>query len=178
MVAWRAVRPVFVVAAATAAVLLVVVTWAAAGARPAVGGPSYNYDAPGDGTTTWTGAHNGAFVAYDDPAERSRVALTFSGPRLAAEGVGAALTAPTRITGYAVGRDGVRHGIHQAISRDGGRGVSPQAILNAVRGAKPEYQASRGTWKYSGDDAVVILNSRGQVVTTWARGSRGWRNQP
>jgi RHS repeat-associated protein len=98
--------------------------------------------------------------------------------RFAARGLGAAGSAPTRITGYAVGRDGTRHGLHQAISRDGGRGVSPQAILNAVRNTKPEWQAASGTWKYAGDDAVVILNPRGEVVTTWARGSQGWRNLP
>lgn len=49
---------------------------------------AYNYDGPAALTIIWTDAHNGPFVAYDDPAERSRVALTFSGPRLAAEGGG------------------------------------------------------------------------------------------
>jgi len=95
-----------------------------------------------------------------------------------AEGAEEAATAPTKITGYAIGRDGSRHGLQQAISRDGGRGVSPQAMLDAVRSGQPQYQAARGTWKYVGDDAVVVLNSRGQVVTAWSRGSKGWRNQP
>ena len=48
--------------------------------------PAYNYDEPAALPTTWTDAHNGAFVAYDDFAQRSGVAATFSGRRLAAEG--------------------------------------------------------------------------------------------
>ena len=41
---------------------------------------------------------------------------------------------------------------------------------------KPQWQAARGTFMYAADDAVVILNTRGQVVTTYARGSAGIRN--
>jgi hypothetical protein len=40
------------------------------------------------------------------------------------------LTAPRKITGYAITkRDGLRHGLRQAMDRDGGRGVSPAAML-------------------------------------------------
>lgn len=80
------------------------------------------------------------------------------------------LAAPRVITGY------TRHGLEQAIGREGA-GVSPRAILHTVKNAPPTSQVG-GTWKYVGDDATVVLNHRGQVVTTWARGQRGMRNQP
>jgi hypothetical protein len=49
-------------------------------------------------------------------------------------------------------------------------------MVDAVRTAEPQWQAAREAFKYIGKDAVVILNKRGQVVTTFARGSRGIRN--
>jgi RHS repeat-associated protein len=88
----------------------------------------------------------------------------------------AAKEAPRKITGYAVDRDGVRHGLAQAIARDAGRGVSPRAMLDAVRNAEPQWQAGRQTWRFEGDDAVIVLNTRGQVVTTWAKSRSAWRN--
>jgi hypothetical protein len=70
------------------------------------------------------------------------------------------------------------HGEEQAQSRDGGRGVSDQAMDDAVKNPEksPEPQAN-GTYKYVGKNAIVILNSDGKVVTTWARNSAGWRNR-
>jgi RHS repeat-associated protein len=71
------------------------------------------------------------------------------------------------ITGY------TRHGLNQAISRDG-VGVSPSAILDAVR--NPLETVSRnGTVRYVGERAAVVLNDAGRVITTWARSSAGWR---
>jgi hypothetical protein len=32
------------------------------------------------------------------------------------------------------------------------------------------------TWRFEGDDAVVVLNTRAQVVTTWAKSRTAWRN--
>jgi len=40
---------------------------------------------------------------------------------------------PSKIRGYAISRDGSRHGLEQALGRDAGRGVSPRAMLDAVR---------------------------------------------
>ena len=67
-----------------------------------------------------------------------------------------------------------RHGINSAISHDG-VGVSPQAILNAVSNPSQVIQQANGTFKYIGENAVVVLNEFGQVVTTWATSSSAWR---
>jgi hypothetical protein len=33
-----------------------------------------------------------------------------------------------------------------------------------------------GSYKYFGEDAEVILNKDGQVITAWAKTRDGWRN--
>lgn len=73
-----------------------------------------------------------------------------------------------RITGY------TRHGLHQAISREG-IGVSPRAILNAVRDPHRVIQRSGGITEYVGEAARVRLNSVGQVVTVIPTSRRGFR---
>lgn len=76
-----------------------------------------------------------------------------------------------KITGY------TRHGLNQAIGRNGGRGVHPEAILDAVRSpTKVIEQAGRAT-KYVGKDATVILIGEGKVITTWDRPRNPVRNQ-
>lgn len=78
---------------------------------------------------------------------------------------------PNQITGRTV------HGDQQALSRDGGRGVSDEAMNDAVQNpTKPPEPQPGGRYKYVGKNATVILNSAGKVVTTWARNSAGWRN--
>lgn len=73
------------------------------------------------------------------------------------------------ITGY------TGHGVHQAISRDG-HGVSTRAIRDSVRRpTEVQPQPDRGTTKYVGKDAVVILNGNREVVSAWAKGRRAWR---
>lgn len=49
-------------------------------------GPVFNYDAPAALTTTALTAHSTAFLAYDDPAQRSHGAVGVLQARLAAEG--------------------------------------------------------------------------------------------
>jgi RHS repeat-associated protein len=68
-----------------------------------------------------------------------------------------------KITGY------TDHGLKQAIGRDGGRGVHPEAILDAVRNPTKVVEQAGGTTKYIGEQGTVILNSEGKVVTTWGR---------
>jgi hypothetical protein len=63
------------------------------------------------------------------------------------------------ITGF------TRHGINQAITR----GVSPSAILDAVRNPLQVLPQPNGTIRYVGSNAVVVLNPSGQVVTVWGR---------
>ncbi|MEL1264785.1 RHS repeat-associated core domain-containing protein [Pseudoxanthomonas putridarboris] len=74
-----------------------------------------------------------------------------------------------KITGY------TRHGLNQAISRDGGKGVSPKAILDAVRNPSKVVEQSEGKTAYTGQNARVVLNSEGKVITTHAKGSEGVR---
>jgi hypothetical protein len=73
-----------------------------------------------------------------------------------------------RLTGY------TRHGLHQAISREGA-GVSPRAILDAVRNPQQVIQRAGGITEYVGEVARVRLNRVGQVVTVIATSRRGFR---
>ena len=75
-----------------------------------------------------------------------------------------------KITGYTY------HGINQAIGRDFGRGVRGQAILDAVKNPKKIVPQANGAMKYVGKEATVILNSKGQVITTFGkpRGPQVW----
>jgi hypothetical protein len=68
-----------------------------------------------------------------------------------------------RIAGY------TKHGLDQAIGRNGGKGVSQKGILDAVRNPTKVIEQAGGTTKYVGKDATVILNGKGKVVTTWGR---------
>jgi Pretoxin HINT domain len=74
---------------------------------------------------------------------------------------------PGEINGY------TRHGLNQAISRDG-VGVSPSAINDAVTNPTRVIEQANGTFRYVGQNATVVLNENGEVVTTWARNSLGW----
>jgi RHS repeat-associated protein len=84
---------------------------------------------------------------------------------LAKECSGAAKV-PTKITAY------TKHGLNQAIGRNGGRGVSAKAILDAVKNPKSISQQANGTFKFIGKKATVILNEEGKVITTFGK-SRG-----
>jgi RHS repeat-associated protein len=75
-----------------------------------------------------------------------------------------------KITGY------TKHALNQAISRDG-VGVSPRAILDAVKKPLMTIPQKNGAIKYVGQNATVVLNQFGKVITTWARNSAGTRIQ-
>ncbi len=70
-----------------------------------------------------------------------------------------------------------KHGIDQAISRDG-VGVSTEAIQGAVKNPQKVIKQADGAVKYIGDKATVVLNKAGEVITTWARNKGGWRIKP
>jgi len=77
-----------------------------------------------------------------------------------------------RITGY------TSHGLEQAMCRNG-VGVHPKAILDAVKQPKAViFQRSRGTIRYEGDNAVVITNLQGKIVSAWPRNRSGHRIRP
>ena len=76
---------------------------------------------------------------------------------------------PDKITGY------TKHGINQAISRDG-HGVSTKGVLDAFKNPNNvTYNSINKTFKYSGTNSVVVLNQQGKVVSTWAKSSIFWR---
>ena len=70
------------------------------------------------------------------------------------------------------------HGIERVIGREG-VGVSPQAILETLRyPTEVTVQQSRGgNIKYVGENAVVIINKLGELVTAWAKNSGAWRTK-
>jgi len=71
-----------------------------------------------------------------------------------------------KITGY------TKHGLNQAIGRNGGKGVNANDILDAVRNPKKIIEGSNGATVYRGKRATTILNSEGKVITTYGK-SRG-----
>ena len=101
------------------------------------------------------------------PVEPKGIASQWSGNLL----ICPAVTGGGQITGY------TRHGLNQAISRDE-VGVSTQAILDAVRNPTRVIEQANGAVQYIGQNATVILNRAGEVITTWARNVAGWRLRP
>ncbi|HAU7016461.1 TPA: type IV secretion protein Rhs, partial [Salmonella enterica subsp. enterica serovar Broughton] len=71
-----------------------------------------------------------------------------------------------KITGY------TRHGLNQAIGRNGGKGVNIKDMLDAVQNPKKIIENANGTIKYQGKRATVVLNQDGKVVTVFGK-SRG-----
>lgn len=62
------------------------------------------------------------------------------------------------------------------VGRDGGIGVSKSAIGNAWSNPlKIEYVPSKygPTFRYTGNNAVIVVNQEGKVVTGWAKSSSG-----
>jgi len=78
--------------------------------------------------------------------------------------------APTQITGYS------NHALSQIASRDGGIGVS-QAALDSAWSNPSNIQYAPSpygpTFRFTGSDATVVVNSDGTVVTSWATSAAG-----
>ncbi len=72
------------------------------------------------------------------------------------------------ITGY------TRHGLNQAIGREG-KGVHPKAILDAVKNPTTVKLFENGVTRFNGQDATVILNDTGKVITTFPSSGNGVR---
>ena len=91
------------------------------------------------------------------------MALNFSpvGEEKAFSEIAENLTA--KITGYTF------HGINQAISRDGGKGVAVSSILDAVKNPVEVVSKDNGVIKYVGQEATVVLNKFGKVITTYGK---------
>jgi len=113
-------------------------------------------------------AARGAVATAEGTANAAKGALLRM--QLAAEEIAGARM-PGQLAGY------TKHGINQAISRDG-VGVSTRAILDAFQNPTKIFGQAGGRFGFVGRDAVVVVNSEGQVVTTWATGSAGVRIVP
>ncbi len=74
-----------------------------------------------------------------------------------------------KITGY------TEHGMEQVLGRDGGIGVNNKSILDAVNKPIDVINQSGGRTKYIGQNASVVLNQNGRVITAWPRGNAGVR---
>jgi len=86
-------------------------------------------------------------------------------------GGGATKAVGGKITGF------TRHGLNQAISNDG-VGVAGSALLGAVKNPLQVVPQARGAAMYIGENATVVLNESGKVITTWATTKAGWRIAP
>lgn len=84
------------------------------------------------------------------------------------DGVGEAKIVGGKIIGY------TKHGLAQAIGRDG-VGVSVDGILNAVRNPSKIVEQTGGRLKYIGENATVVVNKYGRIITTWASNHLGLR---
>lgn len=76
-----------------------------------------------------------------------------------------------KIKGYS------KHGIHQAISRDG-RGVKPSAQSATIRAPRKTIVQKRGgsrTIRMERKRSIVVVNMKRKVVTTMARGKGNTR---
>jgi hypothetical protein len=67
------------------------------------------------------------------------------------------------------------HGLDQALGRDG-HGVCDEAIRSVIESPLKTVVQEGGKVLYRGQDAVVVLNEDGQVVTTYATNHNGWRH--
>ena len=77
---------------------------------------------------------------------------------------------PTQIGEYS------EHALQQIAGRDGGIGVSKSALLDAWSNPiRIEYVPSKygPTFRLTGNDAVMVVNADGKVVTGWAKSSTG-----
>jgi hypothetical protein len=120
--------------------------------------------------TLATGGAGGAVADVAEGLTDVAVEMTADMSADAVEGVEAA--APSEMTGF------TQHGLEQAMTRDGGLGVSDSAMEDAVQNPTKVVPQANGTCQFVGKDATVVLNKDGQVVTTWARNRAGWRNAP
>jgi hypothetical protein len=80
--------------------------------------------------------------------------------------------APKNINGY------TKHAEEQIAGRDGGVGVRRDALEDAFNNPVQNVerlvdQQGRVSYRYTGEDATVVVNEQGRVITGWANNSSG-----
>jgi len=73
-----------------------------------------------------------------------------------------------KITGF------TKHGLERVLGREG-KGVSNKAILDAVKNPIKVIFQKNGNVKYTGRNAEVVLNKKGEIVTAWSLNKEGYR---
>ncbi|MFP6562460.1 hypothetical protein WJ542_29785 [Paraburkholderia sp. B3] len=104
----------------------------------------------------------------EQAAQSSLQAARLSMQLSAEEAAGA--TAPTAITSYS------NHALEQIAGRNGGIGVNQAAVNDAFSNpTNIQYVPSAygPTFKYIGQNATVVVNEQGNVVTTWGTSAAG-----
>lgn len=81
-------------------------------------------------------------------------------------------TAPKNVTGY------TKHAEDQIAGRDGGIGVRRESLEDAFANPVKDVerlvdQQGRVSYRYTGEDATVVVNEQGKVITGWANNSAG-----
>jgi len=99
--------------------------------------------------------------------------LSFGGAATIKEVFSTGIKAGEKVVGDVI-RGFSKHGINQAISREG-VGVSSRAMLDAVRNPERIVERSGGITEYVGNAARVRINPQGDVVTVIPRNSQGFR---
>jgi filamentous hemagglutinin len=148
--------------------------YATVGSIPAAGAlASTAADAVATSLTGKAATVTGSGTAGVMPVTSEGLANSVSGARLnmqlSAEQA-AGVSAPTSITGYS------NHAIAQIAGRDGGIGVNQAAVNDAFSNptAVQYVPSSLGpTFKYIGQNATVVVNPQGNVVTTWGTSAAG-----
>ncbi|MDN8644502.1 RHS repeat-associated core domain-containing protein [Stenotrophomonas indicatrix] len=133
---------------------------------------------PNDRLGPAIGAALTAILAAPVLAEAGLAAMANPAAVATATEIGAGAAGLTGTSGAVVGKitGYTKHGLNQAISRDGGRGVSTKAILTAVREPAKVAEQAGGKTAYTGKDAKVVLNGEGKVITAIPRNSDGLRD--
>lgn len=119
-----------------------------------------------------------AILAAPVLAEGGLAAMANPGAVATAAEIGAGAAGVTGTSGAVAGKitGYTKHGLNQAISRDGGRGVSAKAILSAVKEPAKVAEQAGGKTAYTGKDAKVVLNGEGKVITAFPKNSEGLRD--
>lgn len=96
-------------------------------------------------------------------------------------GIGAAVSAAVNIVNtIRAAKSGrllryTKHGLEQALARDGGKGVADAAIRHTIKNPTKVTPQSGGRIRLDSSQAVVVLNKFGQIITTWAKSRKFWR---
>ena len=110
----------------------------------------------------WFHLQDDMWRSRQDPVQMS---LALPGPAMCAAPIGGVITGFTK------------HGVNSVISHPGG-GVSPSAVLRAVRNPVQVVNQAKGVVQFVGPDATVVLNAQGKVITAWPTASSGARCLP